>query len=106
MALSASPDMHCVGHAGSISGCIDLALTELPDVFILDYQLLEGNGLECAFELRAAGVKSRLIMLTANPSSALVDQAAAAGITGGVLSKHTPLGDVLAAVRDLAAAPF
>ena len=102
LAISATSGMSCVGHAGTISRCVALGLETEPDVVILDYQLIEGDGIECAHALRDAGVDSDLIMLTAAATDELEDRAAAAGIEGGVLPKHTPLSDVLAAVRDLA----
>ena len=104
LAISGAPGIDCVGHAPSIPECVDLAVETMPDVVILDYQLLEGNGLDAAIALREAGVESELVMLTANASPDLHDRALAFGIEGGVLPKHAPLAEVLAVVRSLAPA--
>lgn len=100
-AFDRADDMECVGHVGAIPDCVRLGLAERPDVIIIDYHLLEGTGLDCALQLRAAGVDSHLMMLTAHAGAELAAEAIRSGINGGVYPKHTPLEDVFTAVRSL-----
>jgi DNA-binding NarL/FixJ family response regulator len=104
MAIDATADLECVGIAGSMEGAADLARTLQPDVLILDYQLLDGDGLSLARELLADELSTRFLMLTAHASPDLRAQATSAGVSG-FLAKDAPLSDVLAAVRSLAVAP-
>lgn len=98
MALNASEGMSCVGIAGSMEACFDLAISLEPDVLVIDFRLLDGDGLEIARQLMDAGVTSNFVMLTAHASEDLAELARAAGITS-FLPKDAPLAEVLDAIR-------
>lgn len=101
LALAAAPGFECVGMATSTDECLGLATTQRPDVLLIDYQLFEGNGLECAEELGATGLGIRLILLTAHASPDLEAKAHRFGIDR-VLSKDAPLAQILDATRSAA----
>lgn len=103
MAMNATDDIECVGIAGSMNGCLELATSTEPDVLVVDYQLLDGDGLRCAEQLEAAGVRSALVMLTAHASTDLAERARAAGIAAFV-PKDSPLADVLDTIRSAGSA--
>ncbi len=104
LALEAAPGFESTGLATSIDECIDLVRSAKPDVMLIDYQLFEGNGIACAADLADAGFDVRLVLLTAHASPELEERAVAAGIEQ-VLSKDTPLAQVLGAVRSAAESP-
>ncbi len=104
LALDAAPGFHCIGLATSLDECFELVQATEPDVMLVDYQLFEGNGVECATRLEAADVVVRLVLLTAHASPELEERALAAGIER-VLSKDTPLAKVLEAIRSAAEGP-
>lgn len=101
LALSAAPGFECVGISSSLDECVELVSTLRPDVLLLDYQLFEGNGLDCASRLSEADIHVRIVLLTAHASPEIAAQARARGIER-VLSKDTPLALVLDAARSAA----
>lgn len=101
LALSAAPGFECVGVSSSLEECFALASTLRPDVLLVDYQLFEGNGLECASMLNEAGIHVRIVLLTAHASPEIAAQALSRGIER-VLSKDAPLALILDAARSAA----
>jgi DNA-binding NarL/FixJ family response regulator len=102
LALDSQCDFACVGIARSTDECVDLAVEMQPDVIVMDYRLVDGDGLECARRLAEAGIGSRLVMLSGHASFDLHARARAAGVTWFV-SKDSPLIEVLDAIRGAAA---
>ncbi|MEM7322666.1 MAG: response regulator transcription factor [Actinomycetota bacterium] len=98
LALSAAPGFTCVGIATSSDQCLEMVSSLRPDVLLLDYQLLEGNGLQCLDELNEANIEVRTVMLTAHASPEIAARALEQGIER-VLSKDAPLAMVLDAAR-------
>lgn len=101
LALSAAPGFTCVGIAASIERCVEMTSTLQPDVLLVDYQLLEGNGLQCVSRLTEEGLTVNIVMLTAHASPEIAAQALDHGIER-ILSKDTPLALVLDAARSAA----
>lgn len=98
LALMAAPGFTCVGFATSIEDCLELVASMQPDAMLIDYQLFEGNGIECAQRLADAGHDVRLVMLSAHASPDLEERALAAGVHQ-VLSKDAPLNRILGALQ-------
>ena len=86
--LRVEPDIDVVGIGGSVSELRDLALTHRPDVVLLDYQLPDGDGATAAAELKRAHPATRVVMVTAFTSHAVLVAAMEAGCSG-YLSKHS-----------------
>jgi DNA-binding NarL/FixJ family response regulator len=86
--LRAEPDIDVVGIGGTVSELLDLACTHRPDVVLLDYQLPDGDGVSAATELKRAHPATRVVMLTAFTSHAVLVAAMDAGCSG-YLSKHS-----------------
>ena len=98
LALSAFDDIEPVGVVNSIDDLVDLATSAAPNVLLIDYQLVEGTGIDCAHRLREEAVTARLILLTAHASDDVTTRALKAGFER-VLSKESPLEEIVEAVR-------
>lgn len=101
LALTAAPGFECVGISTSIDECFELASALRPDVLLIDYQLFEGNGLQCAEKLAEANINVRVVLLTAHASPEIEAQALSRGIER-VLSKDAPLAQILDVARSAA----
>jgi DNA-binding NarL/FixJ family response regulator len=73
-----------------------------PDVVLMDIQMPRMNGLQAARELLGADPRARVVMLTANLSSAYVAAARELGVSGYLLKGDAP-GDLPDQVRAVAA---
>ena len=101
LALNSSGEFECVGVARDTASCLDLVVTTRPDVLVIDYRLVDGDGLDCARRLAEAGMQTRLVMLSGHASVDLHAQARAAGVAWFV-SKDTPLTEVLGVIKSAA----
>jgi DNA-binding NarL/FixJ family response regulator len=86
-----------VGPATDGEKAIALAEAEQPDVAVLDYHMPTLGGRELLARLRAVVPNTRLLVYTAEPNAALVQEVFAAGAHGIVL-KDAPLTDLLRAL--------
>ena len=102
--LRSTTDIEVVGEAADGIEAIDLALSELPDVVLMDIRMPGKDGLAATRELlsdpRAAGV--RVLILTTFDLDEYVFEALRAGASGFLL-KDTRPEDLLDAVRVVAA---
>jgi DNA-binding response OmpR family regulator len=73
------------------------------DLILLDYMLPKKNGLEVTTELRARGVVTPILMLTARDLGDDLRNSLAAGVND-LMSKPFRFNDLLARIRRLAAA--
>ena len=105
LALNAADGFECVGTATSVEECLGLVRSQRPDVMLVDYQLFDSNGIECASRINEVGIDVRLVLLTAHASPDLQQRSLAAGIEQ-VLSKDAPLQRILDAVRTAADSPL
>jgi two-component system OmpR family response regulator len=81
-----------------------LALADEFDVILLDYMLPKKNGHELTVELRAAGRRTPILMLTARDAPDDLRRALAAGVNQ-VMSKPFRFADLTDRLRALAAEP-
>ena len=65
---------------------------------------MEGNGLQCAAALTEVGIPARIVLLTAHASPEVEARALDLGVEQ-VLSKDTPLAEILRAVSTAAVEP-
>lgn len=76
-----------------------MLLALAPDVLIIDYQLIDTTGLDCARQLRSEGFTIRIVMLTAHAFSPDLQATAQEHGIEQVLSKDAPLTAILAAIE-------
>jgi DNA-binding NarL/FixJ family response regulator len=103
-ALNREPDVYCVGHAGSMAAGVEMCLTLKPEVVVMDYHLGDGDGLTASGQILAREPKTRIIILTGDPSLHLMERAADLGVCA-FLPKGVSLTILLQTLRRAAANP-
>jgi two-component system nitrate/nitrite response regulator NarL len=96
--IAFDPRLVAVGEASSGDEGIALALREKPDLTLLDLNMKGKNGIETLKALRAAGVESRVVMLTVSDQSEDVVAAIRAGADGYLVKDMEP-EDLLASIQ-------
>ena len=91
-------DITVVGEAADGEQAVALAITEQPDVVVMDLRMPGAGGVEAIRELRARGVPARVLVLTTFDADADLLDAVAAGATGYLL-KDAPGEELVRAVR-------
>lgn len=71
-----------------------------PDVIVMDIQLPDGTGIECAARLKRVIPHCQILMFTVFDETDLIVKALEAGASGYIL-KDTPPAEILAAIRDV-----
>lgn len=101
--LDAVPDVECVATAASGDAALRLAEVVDPDVVLLDLSLPPGmDGVLVLRELRARGIRARVLVLTSYGDAEHVLDAVQAGADGYLL-KNATAERILDAVRAVAA---
>ncbi len=98
LALSAEPDLECVGTAHSVGEATGMVEALQPDLVLMDVQLGDGDGLAATAALTAAFPTLRVVVLTAFVTPALMRRAVDAGACA-LLPKDGALQEMLRAVR-------
>jgi DNA-binding NarL/FixJ family response regulator len=104
MILESEPDLRVVGDAADGRQAVDLATAARPDVFLMDIQMPELDGIEAARRIiaQAGPDGTRVVMLTTFDIDEHVYDALRAGASGFLLKDVAP-DDLVAAVRVVAA---
>lgn len=101
--IDAEPGMTVVGEAGTGAEAVELAISEQPDVVLMDVRMPELDGIEATRQIcqspRSAAV--RVLILTMFDQDSYVYSALRAGAAGFLL-KDTPPAELCHAVRVLA----
>ena len=100
--LESVDDLRVIGEAGDGDAAVDLAVAERPDVVLMDLSMPRVDGVEATRRLAAAGVDTRVVVLTSFADQPRVQAALAAGAVGYLLKDSDPR-DVISAVRQAAA---
>lgn len=100
--LAAAGDIEVVGEAPNGRVAVDLALAHRPDVVVLDIRMPVLDGLDAAAELRRAGSRVGVLMLTTFADDAHVTRALGEGAAAFVLKTGDPQ-EIIAGVRAVAA---
>jgi DNA-binding NarL/FixJ family response regulator len=102
MMLSAAEDIEVVGEAGDGAAAVTAVQAHRPDVVLMDIRMPEVDGITATSRLRALPDPPQVIVLTTFHVDDYVLRALRGGASGFLL-KDTPPGDILDAVRRVAA---
>jgi DNA-binding NarL/FixJ family response regulator len=97
-ALDRERDLSCVGSARTVEAAVEQFSSLRPDVVVMDYHLLNGDGLEASTRIMSVDRAARIVMLTGDPSPESLERAARIGICA-YLPKDGSLTTLLDAVR-------
>ena len=102
--VDSASDLTAIGEAGTGAEAVDLATRERPDVILMDIRMPVMDGIEATRRITAAAqtAGTRVLVLTTFDLDEYVFAALRAGASGFLL-KDTPPGDLLAAIRIVAA---
>lgn len=95
--IESADDMSLVGEAGSVTGGLAL-LDTLPDLIVLDLGLSDGSGLQIIEAARAAGLATRILILTVFGDETSVISSLRAGADGYVL-KDSAETELIGSIR-------
>jgi DNA-binding NarL/FixJ family response regulator len=98
MVLDAQPDMEVVGEAPDGAAAVELARRRPADVMIMDARMPRLDGVEATRQIRQAGSRPRILMLTTFDLDEYAFAALKAGASGFLL-KDVPPEDLLFAIR-------
>jgi DNA-binding NarL/FixJ family response regulator len=100
--IGGSGDMQCVGEYASAEDALALLPGLAPDVVLMDINLPGMSGIESVRQLRTLAPAAQVMMVTVFDDTSSVFESLKAGASGYIL-KRAPVGELLAAIRDLAA---
>jgi DNA-binding NarL/FixJ family response regulator len=96
--ISAQPDMEVCGEAADIESALDLIVTKRPSLVIVDIALRNGHGIDLIKRVVAAGVNTRMLVVSAYDESFFAERALRAGALG-YINKQELQGQVVEALR-------
>ena len=102
MILDAEDDIDVVGDAGDGSQAVDLVRRTSADVALMDIRMPDVDGIEATRQIQAAGLATKVLVLTTFDLDEYVFDAVRAGASGFLL-KDTPPEDLVRAVHIVAA---
>ena len=97
-----SGDMRCVGAYESAEAALALLPAQTPDVVLMDINLPGMSGIDSLRPLRTLTPSVQVMMVTVFDDTSSVFESLKAGASGYIL-KRAPVGELLAAIRTLAA---
>jgi DNA-binding NarL/FixJ family response regulator len=100
--LDAEPDIEVAGEASDGVMAVSMASALLPDVVLMDVRMPKRGGIEATRDIAAAGLRSRVLILTTFDLDDYVYAGLHAGASGFLL-KDTQPDDLVAAIRTIAA---
>jgi DNA-binding NarL/FixJ family response regulator len=99
--LSTTQDIEVVGTATDGKVGVEMVLSKVPDVVLMDLSMPELDGISAIRSLVIAGSPARIMVLSSSGDSSDIQQALAAG-AGGYLLKHSEPSVILNAIRSIA----
>ncbi|WJJ14570.1 response regulator transcription factor (plasmid) [Prescottella equi] len=102
MVLDAQDDISIVGEAADGAAAVRAARTLEPDVVLMDVRMPAVDGVTATAEIVAAGGRSKVLVMTTFDLDEHALGALRAGASGFLL-KDTPPGDLVSAIRSVAA---
>jgi DNA-binding NarL/FixJ family response regulator len=102
MILGAQPEVEVVGEAADGSEAVEAAHAQRPDVVLMDVRMPKLDGIEATVRIVAAGLPSKVLMLTTFDRDEYVYEAMKAGASGFLL-KTVPTERLVESIRLVAA---
>lgn len=99
--LAAETDFEVVAEAGTVADAALIAAEYRPDVFVMDLNLPDGNGLDGTRQILSVSPDTQVIVLTVHDEVPYLRRAFDAGATGYLIKEAADLELVLA-VREVA----
>ena len=96
--ISAQPDMEVCGEAADIESAMELILARRPSLVIVDIALRDGHGIDLIKRIVAAGINTRMLVVSAYDESLFAERALRAGALG-YINKQELQGKVVEALR-------
>jgi DNA-binding NarL/FixJ family response regulator len=96
--ISAQPDMEVCGEAADIESALELIVSKRPSLVIVDIALKDGHGIDLIKRINAAGVNTRMLVVSAYDESFFAERALRAGALG-YINKQELQGQVVEALR-------
>src|SRR5215468_646347 len=96
--ISAQPDMEVCGEAADIESALELVVGKRPSIVIVDIALKDGHGIDLIKRIVAAGVNTRMLVVSAYDVSFFAERALRAGALG-YINKQELQGRVVEAMR-------
>jgi two-component system, NarL family, response regulator NreC len=97
--LDAELDLEVIGEASNMRDAVALSRRLLPDLVITDVSFSNGIEVQAIRQLRRECVGVRVLVLTGHSCQECMRAAMTAGVHGYIL-KHSPIEDLLCAIRD------
>lgn len=97
--VKGAPDLELVGAAADGLQAVELAVSEQPDVVVLDLSMPGLDGVSAAGEMRVKAPHSRILVLSSYAQESVVTAAFAAGVRGYLLKDVSPRA-LLEGIRD------
>ncbi|XAS66616.1 BTAD domain-containing putative transcriptional regulator [Micrococcaceae bacterium Sec5.7] len=97
-ALDREPDLRSVASATTAKSGVEQSMALNPEVVIMDFHLPDGDGITAAARILAHAPRTRIVMLTGDPTPETLRQAASMGICA-FLPKGGSLATLLDTVR-------
>ena len=100
--LSRAADIEVVGEASNGAAAVTKSARLLPDVVVMDLVMPKKDGVAATAELHKRFPEMKILVLTSFGTSEDIAKALAAGANGALL-KNVPNGEIVAAIRRIAA---
>jgi DNA-binding NarL/FixJ family response regulator len=94
------PDLQCVCTCGTAEEALEVLPRQRPEVVLMDIQLPQLSGIECAARLKQLLPEVRIIMVTVYGDPEMIFKALRAGACGYLLKRCTP-EELITAVREV-----
>src|SRR4051794_6941738 len=98
--ISAQPDMEVCGEADDLESALEMIVSTRPSLVIVDIALRDGHGIDLIKRIVAAGIDTRMLVVSAYDESFFAERAPRAGALG-YINKQELQGKGVAALRTL-----
>ena len=88
--INRTSEMQCICACGSVSEALERIPPANPDVVLMDIQLPDGTGIDCAAKIKEQLPKVHIVVVTVYADADRIFQALQAGACGYLLKRATP----------------